>query len=493
MVGDGHDTYPVDFTAIYLWHGYDPLFSGAWNPLGSPMVTDRGATFSAPGDTIGRLAGMSMQGRIVLHADESTTDKSYNPANQPVTMGWIDSDETLNADGASDHDYYELGILTRENPKFVPGGSSRQFPHYADRIEPSGEFWNPTNDASTGKQGGHAASMAYGPYEMAFGESIRVVEAEVVGGLSYKAATDVGVAYKRSGFDDNLLIDYDANGDGVINDSPWDYSVYNNGSERLTKNQWFLTTRDSMWQNMYKARDLWNASNNMTTYPVVKPPAPPRTFEIFGRPDRVEITWTTIAGEADPVSWEIYRTSDFEDKIPYQLVTTLPGTARAYDDNSLVRGMDYYYYIVGVGPDNAVDPLGLTGTPGGKPLRSGRYFTQTYSPVNLKRPPGATVESFRIVPNPINLAADESVRFFAGGDPTRSQVAFFDIPGDCTITIYTETGEFVNRLEHTDGRGDELWNLTTISRQPIVSGLYLIRVVDNATGEADVKKMVVIQ
>jgi hypothetical protein len=248
-----------------------------------------------------------------------------------------------------------------------------------------------------------------------------------------------------------------------------------------------------MWQNMYKARDLWNASNNMTTYPVVKPPAPPRTFEIFGRPDRVEITWTTIAGEADPVSWEIYRTSDFEDKIPYQLVTTLPGTARAYDDNSLVRGIDYYYYIVGVGPDNAVDPLGLTGTPGGKPLRSGRYFTQTYSPVNLKRPPGATVESFRIVPNPINLAADESVRFFAGGDPTRSQVAFFDIPGDCTITIYTETGEFVNRLEHTDGSGDELWNLTTISRQPIVSGLYLVRVVDNATGEADVKKMVVIQ
>ncbi len=175
------------------------------------------------------------------------------------------------------------------------------------------------------------------------------------------------------------------------------------------------------------------------------------------------------------------------------MITTLPGSARSYDDTNLIRGVDYYYFIQAVGAPNSVDPAGITGTPLGLPLRSGRYFTQTYTPATLKRPPGATVQSFRIVPNVLNLASDESVRFFVSGDPTRSQVAFFDIPGNCTITIYTEIGEFVKRIEHTDGSGDETWNATTGARQPLVSGIYLVRVVDNDTGEEDVKKLVVIQ
>ncbi len=491
IVGDGNEDYPVDFTAIYLWGGRDPNFGGDWDELGSPMLTQRGT--NAPGDTIGRLAGMSMQGRIVLHADESVTDRSYNPDNQPITLGWIDSDEPLNADGNPPRDYYELGILTRENPRFVDGGASRMYPHYADRIEPSGEFWNAQNDASTGKQGGHAASMAYGPYQIPFGESITVVEAEVAAGLSYDAATVIGRAFKQSGLDPNAMIDYDANGDGVINDVPYDYSVYKNGGERQTKNQWVFTARDSMFQAMIRARDVWSASNDMTTYPILQAPLPPKTFEVFGLPNRIELAWETIAGSPDPVAWEIYRTSDFEDKLPYELVQTLPGSARSYDDVNLVRGVDYYYFIQAVGPDNPVDELGITGTPGGMPLRSGRYFTQTYTPATLKRPPGEQVTDFRIVPNPVNFAANDEVRFLVGGDPFRAQVAFFDIPGNATITVYTETGEFVKRIEHTDGSGDETWNLTTDSRQPISSGIYLVRVVDNESGESDLKKMVVIQ
>ena len=501
IVGDGNDTYPVDFTATYLWGGQDPNFDPGWDELGSPMINIQ--TGTAPGDTIGRLAGMSMQGRIVLHADASTTDRSYvqpgfdgsgNPTGQPATLSWIDTDEPLNADGQPESDYYRLGILSRLNPEVdATQSSSRSFPHYADRIEPTGEFWTSQVDASSGKQGGHASTVAYGPYNMAFGESINIWEAEGAAGLSYDAATQIGVAYKRSGFDDNLLIEYDANGDGQINTTPFDYSVYNSGAEVQTKNQWFLSARDSMYQMMYRARDVFNASNEMTQYPIVQPPKPPRTFEVFGLPDKVELRWETIAGEPDPVSWEIYRTDTNTDKLPYELVETLPGSARNYDDVNLNRGVDYYYFIQAVGPENSVDPLGITGTPFGLPLKSGRYFTQTYTPTTLKRPPGAQVTDFRIVPSVVNLAADESVRFIVGGDPTRSQVNFFDIPGNSTITIYTETGEFVKRIEHTDGSGDDSWDLTTDSRQPIVSGIYLVRVVNNDNGATDVKKMVVIQ
>ncbi|CAN0530389.1 unnamed protein product, partial [Laminaria digitata] len=395
IVGDGNEAYPVDFTATYLWAGRDPNTSFEWDEFGGPMLTQ--TNVSAPTDTIGRLADMSMSGRVVLHADESTTDPSYNPANQPITLGFIDTDEPLNADGQPERDYYELGILTRENPAFKDGGSSRMYPHYADRVEPLGEFWNPTNDASTGKAGGHASTIAYGPYQMAFGESINIVEAEGAAGLSYKAATDIGAAFKASGFDDHLRIPFDANGDGFINDVPWNYDVYKNGSELLTKNQWVMTARDSMFQFMYRARDVWEASNEMSEYPMIEPPRPPRRLEISGRPEKIELLWENMPGAPDPEKWEIYRTTGYVDNLPYELIATLPGSAHSHNDVSLIRGVDYYYFIQAVGPENPVDVRGIAGTPDGLPLKSGRYFTQTYHPASLTRVPGDEVTDFRIV------------------------------------------------------------------------------------------------
>ncbi|CAN0494144.1 unnamed protein product, partial [Laminaria digitata] len=491
IVGDGHEAYPVDFTAVYLWAGFDPNTSFGWNPLGGPML--RSLDREAPADTIGRLAGMSMSGRVVIHADESTTDRSYNPENQPITTGWIDNDEPLTSDGRAERDYYELGILTRENPAFKDGGSSRMYPHYADRIEPSGEFWNPTRNASTGKSGGHSPTVAYGPYQMAFGDSINIVEAEGAAGLSYRAATDIGVAYKASGFDDDLRIPFDANGDGLISDIPWNYDVYKNGSELLTKNQWVMTARDSMFQFMYRARDVWEASNEMSAYPMIEPPRPPRRFEVTSHPESIELHWESMTGSSDPQQWEIYRTTGYVDKLPYELIATLTGSADSHIDTGVIRGVDYYYFIQAVGPGNPLDELGITGTPGGVPLKSGRYFTQTYHPATLLRMPGAEVTDFRIVPNPLNLASDESVRFFVNGDMTQSRVDFLDIPGRCTITIYTEIGEFVKRIEHTDGSGNTTWDLTTASRLPIASGIYIVHVADNDKGTTDVKKLVVIK
>ena len=492
IVGDGNQVYPVDFTAIYMWAGYDPVFaSQSWDNLGSPMIQVRRT--QAPGDTIGRLAGMSMPGRVVLHADLSPADRRYDPDTQPVALGWIDNDEVLAADGSPEQDYYEKGMLTRENPRVWPGGSSRMFPHYADRVEPRGEFWNPSGDASRGKSGGHSAILTYGPYQMAFGDSIYIVEAEGAAGLSYEAATDIGVAFKQGGLNRDLTIPFDANGDGIISDIPWDYDVYKNGGELLTKNQWVMTERDSLFQMMYRARDVWQASAGMTRYPIVEPPRPPRRFEVTSLPDHIALRWESMPAAPDPVQWELYRTSGYLDNLPYTLLTVLPGSARSYEDVSVIRGAEYYYYLQAVGPPNPVDEKGLTGTPRGLPLKSGRYFTQTYLPTGLTRFPGEAVADFRIVPNPLNLAADESVRLFPGGNSTLSQVDFLDIPGRCTISIYTEIGELIRRIEHTDGSGNTTWDLTTSSRQPIVSGIYLVRVVDNETGAADIKKLVVIQ
>ena len=491
IVGDGHEEYPVNFTAIYTWAGFDPEFSAMnWNNLGSPMITANQWTQAS--DTTGRLAGMSMAGRIVLHADESTTDSTYNQANQPSSLGWKDADEELTGSYTM-HDRYQLVIRTRENPDIVRGGDSRMYPHQANRVEPTGEFWNPTADASIGKQGGFVPVVSYGPYDMAFGESINIVEAEGAAGISFEAAKHVGETFKTSGFDNDLRIPFDANGDGIINETPWDYDVYKNGSELLTKNQWFLTSRDSIYQFMYRARDVWEASNNMTVYPIFEPPRPPRLFEVNARPEQIDLTWETIAGTEDPEYWEIYRTRDHADNLPYELVASLPGTARRFEDRTAARVTDYYYYLQAVGPTNPTDERGITGTPGGKPLKSGRYFTQTYRPTKLTRLPGATAADFKVVPNPINLSSDESIRLFPNGDQLRGEVEFIDIPGYCTISIFTETGELVKRIEHATGSGYNSWDLLTLARQPIVSGIYLVHVVDNETGSTATKKLVVIK
>ncbi len=518
VVGDGHEDYNVDFTAIYSWYGWEKDYT-RYNSLGGPLWDDTHWSNTAiPGDTVGRLGGANFTGRLTLHADASPSNSNFircTPATmetcQPRTMGFMDQDETLTSDGSSHEDYYELGILTRENPARFPGGSSRMYPHYIYRVEPTGNFWEPSGDAALGKQGGFAATEAFGPYTLGFNECINLVQAEAVAGLSYDAGVQIGRKYKRSGANDNLIIEYDADGDGAIDrtpfQSPWD--VRNSGGEALTKNQWVITGRDSLMQSFERATALWEKSNGMTVYPIPEPPHPPSKVEIWGRPDGIDVTWVPATTGPSVTGWEVYRTSRYEDNlldadgdgmevdaqgnliVGYEKVATLPAGATEYKDTSANRGTDYFYYVVAVGAPQPNDPTALNGTPSGVPLHSSRYQTQSYLPTNLKRAAyGATgsVRDARVVPNPVNLGSDTSVRF-----AQEDRVAFFNIPGQCTIKIFTEVGELVHTIEHLDGSGDELWNLTTASRQLLVSGIYIAVVEDLEKGESFTLKFTVIR
>lgn len=531
VVGDGHAEYPISFTSQYLWIGVDPEAQSQYDRIGAPLITEN--QWVASGDSLGRLAGASFIGRTTIHADNSPTDTQYircTPATidtcQPRTMGFMDSDEALTADGSSHEDYYEWGIRTRENPDRITGGSQHMFPHYADRIEPSGIFWEAKNDASTGKQGGHAVTTAYGPYDFAPGESVRIAVVEAVGGLTLDASLKIGRAYKLGGQDkDTDIISYDADGDGTIVIGDFDHSImqldvdgdgmfdsFGNGVEAMTKNQWTMTARDSMFTTLQRGINLYAHSNNMSTYPVPEAPHAPSTFSVTGRPDKVELRWDPPAGGPSRTGWVLYRTSRFEDNLyencldinrpvadrvdenvhcGYMEIANLDAGATSYDDSDLNRGTDYYYYLQAIGGPQPHDVDGINGTPGGYALRSAQSLTQTYQPVNLKRPPyGSTgsVADARIVPNPVNLGSDESIRF-----AQEDRVAFFNIPGDCTIKIYTEIGELVHTIEHTDGSGDELWNLTTKSRQLLVSGIYIAVITDNANGQESIQKFTVIR
>jgi hypothetical protein len=85
----------------------------------------------------------------------------------------------------------------------------------------------------------------------------------------------------------------------------------------------------------------------------------------------------------------------------------------------------------------------------------------------------------RVVPNPYNLASSGQVRW----PEQQDRIGFLDVPGNATISIFTEIGELVETIEHTDGSGDSYWNLTTSSNQVVASGIYVAVIHNRDTGD----------
>lgn len=315
------------------------------------------------------------------------------------------------------------------------------------------------------RSGGMVPWFAFGPYTLAPGESVSMVWIEGMHGLNRDVSVAVGKAYKDSGYDDTLPITY-------------------NGQTH-TKNRWVLGTRDSIYQMIRRATANWESGYN-----IPHPPLPPRVFNVQSGSDQIVLSWDTFAN-ANHSGFEIWRTRNFyegnvDDRWEYQLIATLGAEAREYADADVVRGISYFYYIQSVGQVNS-DGTGMT--PTGSVLKSSRYYTQTYDPAFLKRPPGGVMSDVRVVPNPYVLEADQNIRF----PDQQDKLAFFEIPGECTIQIFSELGESIFTIEHTDGTGDEFWNLTTESNQVITSGIYFAVITDTQTGEKIIKKFVIIR
>lgn len=480
-VGDGHEDYGVDFFAQYAWSGHAPD-RAEWSILGGPMMGTI-TQWSASDDSLGRLANAQMLGTIYLHADTGPGNPDNDPG-QPSTTLAIGTDHS---DWA--HDEFNADQMARIYRNWMEGstqvgGNRRMYPHHADLVQPDGNFTYGTNAPNTmpgpyvsatspymtssPDAGGVAYAEAYGPYNLAIGQSVHFVQARAVAGLNTEAREQIGRQYQLN------------NRRGLPEPTPITW----NGISK-SKNEWVMTTKDSLFQTFQRAR-----ANYESGFKIPDPPRPPATFSVTSSPDKISLAWTLFAGEPEPGQFEIWRGANrFDDPGGYSLLATVPGSARSYDDNAAQRGIQYFYYIQAVAATANTDATGLT--PTGVRLKSGRYHTQTYLPAALTRSPGAAINDVVIVPNPLSIAqAENDVRW-----PSQyaTRLAFLEIPGQCTISIYTQLGELVKRIEHTNGSGDEFWNLATDGDQVIVSGLYIAHIKDNVTGAETIKKFTVIR
>lgn len=445
-LGDRYGTPDEDVRGNYAWHGKYPPFT-AYDNLGAPIWTPStaGGLLSAT-DTIGRLGSAQFIGVVTLHADAGPNDHS-DDFSQPSTTSYEGSD----MDFTSNNDPFNPVKMTKEYTEVIQRGHRDR---HAYVIEPAGKFTEPTGNPSIGASGGYSNSNGYGPYTLAPGDSIRIVWAEGSSGLSWENCVEIGRQFKQ----------------GEIS--------------AIEKNEWVMTGYDSLFKTFRRALANWNGGNGFT---IPRSPNPPSIVNVNSGGDRIQLSWEH-SGEGPTVrAFEVYRARGDWDST-YNLIHTGSPSDVSYDDTEVIRGVDYYYYVQAVG--DAADNNGGGNTPSGVALRSNRMYSQSFDPANLKRAPGENIADFRVVPNPYIISADENNLLFPG---RKNRLAFFDIPGVCKIQVFTELGELIYELEHTNGSGDEFWDLNTSSNQLVVSGIYIVIVTDLTTNKTEIQKFAVIR
>ncbi len=169
-----------------------------------------------------------------------------------------------------------------------------------------------------------------------------------------------------------------------------------------------------------------------------------------------------------------------EGMLPFRLSSTLDSRTSFIFilDSVTVVNADQVYYEVKIDGARSQDVVQLT-------LNNNRINL----PASVVTPFNKWTDAIRIVPNPYNI---RSAQMQYPGEPDK--IMFLNIPGHCTIRIFTENGNLINTIYHENGSGDERWNSNTSSGQVVVSGVYVVHFtvtqdyVDPLTGELKFRK-----
>jgi hypothetical protein len=151
----------------------------------------------------------------------------------------------------------------------------------------------------------------------------------------------------------------------------------------------------------------------------------------------------------------------------------------AVDDPEVLNGFDYAYFVASVVAfDIEV----------GQNVRRIEYesaFTPSFD--RVARPHASARDragQVWVVPNPFRGSSDWDRPPVIGDQLTR-HVDFMGLPmAQCTIKIYTVSGDHVQTIHHdgTSGNGQAAWDLVSRNGQEVVSGIYLF-MVDSPAGQ----------
>lgn len=426
--------------AQFSWMGRHSAAN--YDLIGSPDV--RGGT--------GRLGAPQFIGVATLHADLSPSDNADDPQ-QPKTTTYQQSDDPP----TRPNDQFDATRMADEWRWITRG---HRLPRH-DEVIGAGF---PDQFEST--PGGFSNMNGYGPYTLEPGDSIRIVMVEGVNGIRRELCVEFGKQWIQAYNDPSGSYSFTLPNGSTTNDKD------------IFKNNWIFTGRDSLFQTFGRGR-----ANYVSDFNIPQPPPPPAILEVNSGGDRIELSWSNNAeGWPGFAGYRVYRAVARFDTT-YERIAQLPPGTTTFEDREATRGFNYFYYVTtfddGSNNNSNLNPRGE--------LESSLFWTRTIEPARLKRPAVSDLDSIRVVPNPYYIRAR---RQQFPGDPDK--LFFYNIPGVCTIKIYTERGDLIRTIEHTDGSGDEGWDSTTDFGQVVVSGVY-IAVIQTPDGRQAIRKFVIVR
>ena len=295
------------------------------------------------------------------------------------------------------------------------------------------------------------ANVSLGPFTIERRDSIKIVLAQFVGGMSYEEARDP----------ETTAADVAAAGDSAVQ-----YL-----DERVRFN----------FEHDYRVP--------------MPPPAPAFSVVPFDEPGTIGNTLSfgteseSVAdphqGTVDIAGYRIYRSGQLPFG-PWELLADIPvgdptyfsadSQKYIYADTKVAIGFGYYYSVTAY--DSGHDAWAVDPSVSVPPLessifanRSREAFTTTLLPTRER------VDRVTVVPNPFYRSSG----FDEPGREKDIQFAF--VPQVCTIRIYTLRGDLVKTIRHDDpGSGIAIWNQISDFGQYVKSGMYFF-VLENDRGD----------
>ena len=264
--------------------------------------------------------------------------------------------------------------------------------------------------------------MSVGPYDLAFGDTVNIVLFMGVGARSTEECREWGTKYKN----------------GEITDAQ--------------KNEFLRWGKTDLFNKLGRSKKLWQDNLQL---PGGINPDPPAAITVESGPGFIDLTWEAVP---DADYYNIYRALGVQDSVIYPLV--MQGvTETSVRDDSVNRGFDYYYNITAVNSNGA---------------ESSKYWARTSRKSAVPRTAlGAEdLKDVRVVPNP--FVYDRSGQGNYTGQ--KDKILFAGLPGPCKITIFTQSGDIVDEIDHDSAEGTHDWFQVTQYNQFISSGIYVYHV-----------------
>ena len=418
--------------ATFSWMGQSEMIS--WDNIGAPDLVG-----------VGRLLSPHFAGTAVLHVDRSATDRS-DAVQQPNTMGWQAGDTYPIHNGVSEQEYFDSMYDFLSGNPFPDqnyGGTNR----FDDALESITHQLDPSTIHGDG--GGTNIMITYGPYDLAHGESITIVEAEGISGLRREMCQQIGERWKTA---------YDTPGDAGPFQLPDGSST---SDKNVFKNSWVLTGKDSILKTFGRAKRNFDSEFN-----IVSAPLPPPIFNIVSDTAMIHLSWEPSPSEQEPrfSGYQIYRSMGSYDS-SFQLIANLDPERTTFTDSCGDSRRSHFYYIQSLsdGSENAGNILNPVG-----PLRSSKFYTLSREGAfPLYLPSGVEalgISSFQIkqnYPNPFNPITH--IEYSLGAKT------------DLSIGIYDVLGRRIKNIaiaNQSEGQHEIIWDATNDFGELVPTGVY---------------------